>query len=393
MKHTHQSPLQARANNLCNSPAFRDVIARHMGVPLQNSMATPLNLTIHPNDQMLDHSLRHFGQAGPAVSQYFGVALEQYRAADQILKTFFPDLTHVAILDFACGYGRMLRFLAHAIPPTQIWASDIQRDAVDFVSTQFAVHGVYSEADPSKFAPERKFDFIWVASLFSHLPASLFDDWLARLSALLTNDGVLCFSVHDECLLPNERAMPKNGILFVPESENSELDRHAYGTTHVSEFFVRQAIERAFGKSHPYFRIKRGLAYQQDIYVVAKNPLRSMSALDIFRWGPWGWVDVRRILEGGALQLSGWATSFDEGGIDRVFISFDGQAHECQTVVERRDVEAVFQDTRLRWSGWELTQARKVGGNIPFVEVSAQAHNGERALLYAGPMIETNDRT
>jgi len=390
-KPTEQNCLQTRANGLCASTAFRDVIARHMGLPLESPLGSQVNLAIHPNDQMLDHSLRRFREAGPAVSQYFGVALEQHRAAEQILKTFFPDLAGVSILDFACGYGRMLRFLAHAIPPTQIWASDIQREAVDFVSPQFGVNGIYSDANPSQFDPGRKFDFIWVASLFSHLPASLFDAWLSKLSALLSPRGVLCFSVHDECLLPPGRPMPGTGILFAPESENSELDRHAYGTTHVSEAFVGQAIERAFGKLHPHFRIKRGLAYQQDIYVVAKDPLRSLTALGSFRWGPWGWVDVRHILASGALQFSGWATSFDEGGIDFVSISFDGAIYRCRTDVERRDAEAAFQDSRLRWSGWELSHERSLGGDVPFVEITAMARNGEQALLYAGLVMETED--
>ena len=65
-------------------------------------------------------------------------------------------------------------FLGLIVAPGRIWASDLQTDAVDFVRDTFGVQALASHADPARFAPERRFDFIWVASLFSHLPESLF---------------------------------------------------------------------------------------------------------------------------------------------------------------------------------------------------------------------------
>jgi alkanesulfonate monooxygenase SsuD/methylene tetrahydromethanopterin reductase-like flavin-dependent oxidoreductase (luciferase family) len=80
--------------------------------------------------------------SGAALAQYFGVALQQHRSPQQIIRALFADL--------------------------------------------------------AKLLPDTKFDFIWVASLFSHLSGPLFDAWLAKLSDSLSPRAVLCFSVHDE---------------------------------------------------------------------------------------------------------------------------------------------------------------------------------------------------
>lgn len=385
LENIHRSDLLSSAQALCDDAQFRASIQRHLALV---GTGHNLQLAIHPNDQMLSHSLLHLRSAGAALSQYFGVALQQQRAAEQVIDVFFPDRSQIRVLDFACGFGRLLRFLVHSVSPTQIWASDIQHEAVDFVSAQFGVNGIYSTAEPRAFQPDQKFDVIWVASLFSHLPANLFQEWLRTLTGLLTPRGVLCFSVHDECLLPPGRAMPAQGILFAGHSENEELERAAYGTTHVSETYVERTVQQVLGAGHPHYRVRRGLAYQQDLYVVAKDEGRDLSGLDSFRWGPWGWVDRRKLAAAGDLSVSGWAASIDEGGIDSVSIVYDGALTEHKTDVDRSDVEDAYDDPRLRQVGWEAVCNARPAGTGSFLEVSALGANGERALLYAGPAID-----
>ena len=76
-------------------------------------------------------------------------------------------------------FAGLLRLLPALVPPAQTWASDIQAPAVAFVERSFGVQGLLSSADPEQFAPAQRFDVIWVASLFSHLPQPLFQAWLA----------------------------------------------------------------------------------------------------------------------------------------------------------------------------------------------------------------------
>lgn len=378
--------LLAKADELCQDPAFRNAVWRHCAHRAQDADIGRLSTRIHPEDQMLRHSLRHFQEVNRSLSQYFNVALQQHAAAQQIMQLLFGERDgDFSILDFACGYGRLLRFLTLDIPPARIWASDIQRDAVDFVAREFRVHAVHSGFEPDDFRTPARFDFIWVASLFSHLPAHLFRKWFARLMAQLKPDGVLCFSVHDECLLAGELDMPQEGLHFLSTSEIEELDNRAYGTSFVSESFVRKVIARVHANSEPgYFRLKRGLANEQDIYVVPAEAGRDLSALEKFHRGTWGWVDECRIAEDGALAMHGWAASLDGGTLDSVAISVDGETFACPTGRIREDVAAVLGDARFATSGWAFSH--QLAGASAFVEVSARTDAAGQALLYAGPV-------
>lgn len=334
---------------------------------------------------MLRHSLRSWGEVNRSVAQYFNVALQQHAAARQVLLRLYGEqATQLTVLDFACGWGRLLRFLIRTLPPGQIWASDVQHDAVDFVASEFGVQGINSEEDPEQFRPDREFDFIWVASLFSHLPEHRFRAWLAKLTSILSPRGVLAFSVHDECLLPPGKSLSESGICFLSTSEIEEFDNRAYGTSFVSQAFVERMLAETNG-GHPrvYRRLPRGLANEQDLYIVPRDPACELSRLDGFRRGAWGCVDIVRTT-GGEIQMLGWAASLDDGPLDAVTVRVGTRAYRCPISMARPDVAAVIGDPRLEHSGWEFRAPLDADG--AFVVVTATSQRGEQALLYAGPV-------
>ena len=377
--------LLSTAHELCQDQAFRNAIWRLCAYRADTADISQLSTRISPDDQMLRHLLRYYREVNRSLSQYFSVALQQNIAAQQVLHLLFDDRDDdFSILDFACGYGRLLRFLTLEVPPSQIWASDIQRDAVDFVAREFGVNGGYSGFDPQEFQPGRSFDFIWVASLFSHLPEHLFRAWIARLMSLVKPGGVLCFSVHDEWLSPDGVATSDAGHHFVSTSEIEELDSTAYGTSFVSEPFVRQAIlDAGGGRDHSYFRLKRGLANEQDIYVVAKNGDRALDALAGFSRGTWGCVDNLIIYDSGRVYMSGWANTLEGEPLKAVRVTVDGTSFMCPTGVPREDVRATLGE-ELATSGWEFNLQIS---SETFVEVSAGSGAAGRTLLYAGPVL------
>jgi 2-polyprenyl-3-methyl-5-hydroxy-6-metoxy-1,4-benzoquinol methylase len=383
------SGLTEAADRLCEDPAFRDAVWRHLTHRRAQGDASRLRTRIHPEDQMLRHSLRHWGDANLSVSQYYGVALQQHHAARQLLALAHPGGTEgLAILDFACGWGRLLRFLTHSVPPEQIWASEIQADAVRFVREEYGVSSVPSAFDPDEFRPGRSFDFIWVASLFSHLPDTLFQRWISRLLELLTPSGVLCFSVIGERLLPANVPMPASGIHFENASEIEELDNRSYGTSFVTEDYVRRAIAAAQkSASGRAVRIRQGLANEQDLYVVPRSPGRDLVALDGFRRGAWGWVDRVAFDPTGTLRLAGWAATLDEGPAEAVEIRVNGEASVARVDQPREDVARVLGDARLAASGWAFE--RSFPAPRVFVEASAKSARGDSALLYAGWLAAT----
>ncbi|NWG73792.1 MAG: class I SAM-dependent methyltransferase, partial [Rubrivivax sp.] len=376
--------LRAEAHALCADERFAALLRAYWPEFFPPTGRGTLVTRIHADDQMLLHSLRHHRDAGAAVSQYYNVALQQYQAARQIVDATFPPAgDRVALLDFACGFGRLLRFLVCCDRDLELTASEIQDDALRFVADTFGVPTVRSSMQPEAFDPGRRFDVIWVASLFSHLPQALFQRWLARLHALLTPRGVLCFSVHGDALVPPGDVMPAHGLLFKPQSENPDLDAQDYGTAYVTEAFVRGAVARAAGDGLPVHRLPKALAHEQDVYVVAAGRGRDLSGLSTFRRGPWGWVDEHRVV-GGALVLRGWAASIDDGALPAVTIRIDGDPHTCPTGDSRPDVRDAFADDRLATSGWALRLPSAPERPRPWVEVTAHTERGETALLYAG---------
>jgi SAM-dependent methyltransferase len=349
-----------------------------------------VNTAIHPDDQMLTHSIRMLENVNQSLSQYFCVALQQYRAMQRMLDLAFPQgLEDKLILDFACGYGRALRFLVQSYPANQIWASDIQDDAVKFVKSQFNVNAIVSDARPEKFQPGRKFQFIWVASLFTHLPENLFRAWLVRLYELLTDDGYLVFSVHDESILPPGLRLAPNGVLFQRESEISELDSAVYGTTHVSESYVRSVFAQSLGRpGNDYLRISRGLADQQDLYVLPKGN-QSLNRFSAYRQGAWGWVE--HVIASGVTQdaptvlayLSGWAKSLDQtSSVESVYAEVDGVRYQARLGIARTDIAKVWGTDFVDY-GWELRFP--ISRSTPsFVNVFSELSSSERSLIYFG---------
>ena len=380
-----ETALSAAVERMCADAGWRRLVLGFAADIDADASLARFNTAIHPGDQMLLHSLRQHRDAGAAFSQYFNIALQQHAAARQLMRgAFGAEAGDVDVLDFACGYGRLLRFLSLSIDPRRISACDLQTDAVDFVRDAFGVEALASHADPAHFELGRRFDFIWVASLFSHLPEPLFHAWLARLVALLTPRGVLCFSVRDASLLPDASALPASGLAYARESENSDLATDIYGTAYASEAFVRDALQAAAGDARPYVRLPRALANEQDLYVVGGDARRDLAPLREFRRGPWGWVDIRSLSSDGTLDLQGWAASLDDGALDTVEIDIEGVRHRCHASIERPDVAAAFGDTRLLRSGWRFRSELARGVRDVRVVVSARSARGEGALLYAG---------
>src|SRR5690606_19971552 len=153
-----------------------------------------------------------------------------------------------------------------------LWAAEIQTDALTHVRQTYGVNTLASAADPEDFQPEQKFHLIWVASLCSHLPDRLFKAWIDRIKSGLEPDGVLCFSVHDACLLPPLYQLPGSGIRWFPASDNTDLHTAIYGTA----FDDQASVEAACGDPPRLQRLARALAHEQDVYVLPACPGKNL---------------------------------------------------------------------------------------------------------------------
>jgi SAM-dependent methyltransferase len=143
---------------------------------------------ISPNDKMFTGDREH----------YFGVGQSALRCINLSLQAAHQPLHGVRdILDFACGHGRVLRYLRAFFPGAEIVASDMDRDGADFCARVFGAHAVYAVEDPASIPLEPYlFDLIWVGSLFTHLDAPKWIAFLEFFRRCLRPGGALVFTTH-----------------------------------------------------------------------------------------------------------------------------------------------------------------------------------------------------
>jgi hypothetical protein len=82
---------------------------------------------IDPEDEMLLFFTTHLGQgANSATMHYYQTGKRIYQSLKRFVDWHFGGFDRVSsFLDFACGYGRVNRFLLQELPAERIWVSDI----------------------------------------------------------------------------------------------------------------------------------------------------------------------------------------------------------------------------------------------------------------------------
>jgi SAM-dependent methyltransferase len=280
------------------------------------------------------------------------------------------------LLDFAGGHGRATRFLSREIEPSRISVAEIHEDAISFQRDYFGVEGLLSSPEPEQFDCKSSFPLIVASSFFSHIAPAAFPGWLAALLGCLEPDGLFLFSTLDGELSSDPEGVAEAGSLFIPESETDRLDRNAYGTTYVTEDFVRAAVFGARGREWTVRRFRRALCSLQDLYLVAPADTEASPFEPIYL--PWGDVD-RYLFSPGAtsLEIAGWLERVPEGSEpDRVELRVDNQ-----TVAAVRPQQT--NPCSYRWS-FEL-DSRVIGAD-DVAMVVARTSKGFENLVGLGTM-------
>jgi SAM-dependent methyltransferase len=335
-------------------------LLRDLGIPASGPGA--LDLAIDGRDEMLGFLLDACeGDRDRALFGYFRSGASIADSLTQVLRWWFGAPGRAArVLDFASGYGRVTRFLVREIPPARVWVADVYAEGVRFQEERFGVHGIVSTLRPEDFVCAERFDAILVTSLFTHLPEERFVAWLRVLLGLLAPGGLLAFSTHSTQVLPLGAGMPETGILFAETSESGSLAKSDYGSTWVTEEFVRSALARATGSpvgpgGASLLRLERGLCNFQDLYIALPRP--SVSGIDVsslhFHSEPHLVLERAKLADGGRrLDLEGWAAA-RLGEVRQVEVLLDGERLAAAPIVEPRpDVAAWLGEEKYLRSGW-----------------------------------------
>ncbi|MCF2517597.1 class I SAM-dependent methyltransferase [Dyadobacter sp. CY351] len=178
---TINQTLPIMLSNLVEQLLSKSVFDKQLG-------ASQINLTIDPDDEMFvkGHEEAYF-QTGISALQNIAAAL---------LSAGKDPLLVKHVLDFPCGYGRVMRFSKAYFPNAEFYGSEITQRHLDFCAKTFDAKIFLSKDKFAEINVSQKFDVIWVGSLFTHLSSNRFKELYEFLISLLKEDGVLIFTTH-----------------------------------------------------------------------------------------------------------------------------------------------------------------------------------------------------
>ena len=148
------------------------------------------------------------------------------------------------ILDFGCGWGRLLRLLPLFTDPDQIFGVDPMDRAIPLCRD----HGVLGQLATSEFLPrtlpvgEEPFDLIYSYSVFTHLSLRAMDAAMAAMRRVVAADGLLVVTIRpieywDDIAIPESAALRgqhlQAGFAFNPHNHAPVDGDVTYGDSSV----------------------------------------------------------------------------------------------------------------------------------------------------------------
>lgn len=233
-----------------------------------------LNKNIHAEDQM------HTGND----LRYFGVGADAIRKICSILSVVNMD-TPTHILDFACGYGRVARYLSSAFPNSSLTVSDVMPSAIDFCAKEFNANPILSHPDLSNLSFEKKFSLIWSGSLMTHFSEEKAMKLLNFFESSLEENGVVIFTIHGR--FAAHKWETDNPTMQLKETDGKKLSAlywdnkfsyadyphmTAYGMSLTPIDWLIQQLNRMPGLRIVSL-IERGWDNHQDIIALMKSPI------------------------------------------------------------------------------------------------------------------------
>ncbi len=160
-----------------------------------------IDWSIAPGDQMFRGDLDHYAAVGESAQRCI-------LAAQMASGVSEPT----SILDFACGNGRVTRWLRAAWPGADLHVSDINVDWVSATARANGATGWLSSPTLVDIIAPRSFDLIWCGSLATHLRADQTTALLGKFLDWLTPGGIAVVTTHGRGFL--QRAIIDSGSYF-----------------------------------------------------------------------------------------------------------------------------------------------------------------------------------
>lgn len=116
-----------------------------------------------------------------------------YRLFKQLYEIYAGSLAECHnIMDFGCGWGRILRFFLKDVAPSTLWGVDPIEEMIHLCKqdNKWSNFEVINTKPPIQFQ-DNTFDLIYSFSVFSHLSEEMHQNWLVELHRILKPGGIL----------------------------------------------------------------------------------------------------------------------------------------------------------------------------------------------------------
>lgn len=165
------------------------------------------------------------------------------------------------ILDFGCGYGRILRLMYYYSSPARIWGLDPWKQAIELCRAD----GVLGQLAVSEYLPsalpvgDASFDLIYSLSVFTHLSERAAMLALSTLRRYVAHDGLFVITIRpkeywhqlDPAVAAGTRIdraelvarHESSGFAFVPHAREAIDGEVTFGDTSLSFEWIEQHAE------------------------------------------------------------------------------------------------------------------------------------------------------
>ena len=188
-----------------------------------------------------------------SVETFFAVGNNTARIIQAALETTGKPIENLnSILDFGCGCGRTLMWLAKSIPGKEFYGTDVDGSSIRWCRTNlpFATFSNNAPLPPTAYQ-DATFDLVYAVSVLTHLNEDYQLTWLAELHRILKPGGRLLLSVHGKhcwhgLSQDDLQILEERGFLFKTSSKLHGLLPDWYHTAYHSREYVMRRFSSSF---------------------------------------------------------------------------------------------------------------------------------------------------
>jgi SAM-dependent methyltransferase len=199
-----------------------------------------------------DDAQRHWtGASGKALMSQ---SLDFMRAVDAASREHLGRGISGKVLDYGCGWGRLLRLLLWYVEPDQIYGADPWDQSLDMCRQHNCPgHLAFCDYVPNSLPFTERFDLIYAFSVFTHLSEKTADAVLRVLRSHINTKGMLVITIRPpeywkahsawragysvESMLQQHA---QHGFAFVPHALDAVDGDITYGDTSMTLDFLRR---------------------------------------------------------------------------------------------------------------------------------------------------------